>query len=117
MAAGLFFAVKRFVFLCSFAIAGISRLDSTLFPDYAVSLDTGYMAFMSLQMLAHRHQSPVLHAFVHSYSASTGGEFLRSKGAAGDGPLLPASKGGAEQQQQRGAAAAPRAAVVETRVS
>jgi hypothetical protein len=112
---GLFFAVKRFFFLCAFAIASISRLDSTLFPDYAVSLDTGYMAFMSLQMLAHRHQSPVLHAFVHSYSASTGGEFLRSKGAAGDGPLMPASKEGAEQQPQRGATLVPAARIARNR--
>jgi hypothetical protein len=60
---GMFFAVPRFLCLFVFSIASISRLDYSLFPDRYISEDKGFSSYMALQMLTHRHQSPVLHAF------------------------------------------------------
>jgi hypothetical protein len=67
---GIAFAVTRAVTLMCLSGFNVFRLDSTTFPAALASLDSGFSAFMGLQMLRHRHHSPILHAFVESASGA-----------------------------------------------
>jgi hypothetical protein len=61
---GIAFALTRAVILMCLSFFNVFRLDHTTFPATLASLDSGFSAFMGLQMLWHRHQSPILHAFM-----------------------------------------------------
>jgi len=61
LSTGLLFALNRTLQLYALSLASIFRLDFTSFSPSFASLDAGFSAFMGVQMLWHRHHSPVLH--------------------------------------------------------
>jgi hypothetical protein len=56
---GLFFAVKRFVFLAAISMGSLMTLEFSIFPEALQDMDTGFQSFQSMAMLCLRHQSPM----------------------------------------------------------
>mmetsp|Transcript_84309 Transcript_84309/g.149007 ORF Transcript_84309/g.149007 Transcript_84309/m.149007 type:complete len:542 (-) Transcript_84309:130-1755(-) len=57
-------AVFRLAFLVAIACLYVVRLDTTLFPDILVGMDSGFCGYMSAMLVTHRHQNPVWQSLV-----------------------------------------------------
>lgn len=83
MTTGIAFALTRAAILMLLSLFNVFRIDHTVFPATLASLDSGFSAFMGVQMLWHRHHSPVLHAVKVMFFEGGGGDSGAGEGAGG----------------------------------